>query len=125
MAVNEVLSAPYDPNDAEVMYEIQTYLAWAESQRLPAEEEQTLLTNLPRPLVQWMSALGKRIDTDRYSIGVRLAPRSRRRVIEIIEHAKPERVWHLANQQQILAWLEWYAHSAVVVPEQVSEVVSL
>ncbi|GHO77006.1 hypothetical protein KSD_47770 [Ktedonobacter sp. SOSP1-85] len=125
VAVNEVLSAPYDPNDAEVMYEIQTYLAWAESQRLPAEEEQTLLTNLPRPLVQWMRALVKRIDTDRYSIGVRLAPRSRRRVIEIIERGNPERVWHLANQQQILAWLEWYAHSAVVGPEQVREDVSL
>ncbi|WP_244422441.1 hypothetical protein [Ktedonobacter racemifer] len=116
--VNEVLSTPYDPSDAEVRYEIQTYLAWAESQRLPVEEEQALLTNLPRPLVQWVSALGKRIDTECYSIGVRLAPRSRRRVIEIIERSNPERVWHLANQQQILAWLEWYAYLASVVPEQ-------
>ncbi|GHO65056.1 hypothetical protein KSC_039480 [Ktedonobacter sp. SOSP1-52] len=124
-AVNEVLSTPYDPSDSQVRYEIQTYLAWAESQRLPVEEEQALLTNLPRPLVQWVSALGKRIDIGRYSIGVRLAPRSRRRVIEIIERGNPERVWHLANQQQILAWLEWYAHSAVVVPEQVREGVSL
>ncbi|GHO56421.1 hypothetical protein KSB_48960 [Ktedonobacter robiniae] len=124
-AVDEVLSAPYDPSDAQVMYEIQTYLVWAESQRLPAEEEQELLTDLPRPLVQWVRALGKRIDTDHYSIGVRLAPRSRRRVIEIREKPTFGQVWHLRNQQQILAWLDWYPHSAVVVPEQVREDVSL
>ena len=120
VAVNEVLATPYDPTDAEVMYEIQTYLTWAESQRLSADEEQALLTDLPRPLVQWMHALQRRIDTHHYCIGVRLAPRSRRRVIEIIESINPKRIWHLANQQQILTWLEWYAHSSIVAPEMVS-----
>ncbi|EFH88830.1 hypothetical protein Krac_10332 [Ktedonobacter racemifer DSM 44963] len=118
-AVNDILTTPYDLDDAEARYEIQTYLAWAESQRLPAEEEQALLTDLPRPLQQWVSALHRRIDTDCYRIGVRLAPRSRRRVIEIIERANPERVWHLEKQQQILAWLEWYARVAVVAREMV------
>ncbi|GHO61246.1 hypothetical protein KSC_001380 [Ktedonobacter sp. SOSP1-52] len=118
-AVNDIITTPYDLDDAEVMYEIQTYLAWAESQRLPVEEEQALLTDLPRPLQQWVSALHRRIDTDRYSIGVRLAPCSRRRVIEIIERANPERVWHLEKQEQILAWLEWYACVAVVAREMV------
>ncbi|GHO72075.1 hypothetical protein KSC_109670 [Ktedonobacter sp. SOSP1-52] len=107
-AVNDVLSTPYDPSDSQVMYEIQTYLAWAESQRLPAEEEQALLTDLPPPLVQWVSALGKRIDSDHYNIGVRLAPRSRRRVIEIREKSTVGQVWHLGNQQQILQWLQQY-----------------
>ncbi|GHO77236.1 hypothetical protein KSD_50070 [Ktedonobacter sp. SOSP1-85] len=107
-AVNEVLSTPYDPSDSQVMYEIQTYLAWAETQRLPAEEEQALLTDLPRPLQQWVSALNRRIDTGRYRIGVRLAPRSRRRVIEIREKSTFGQVWHLANQQQILQWLQQY-----------------
>ncbi|GHO72001.1 hypothetical protein KSC_108930 [Ktedonobacter sp. SOSP1-52] len=60
-AVNEALATLYDPSDAQVMYEIQTYLAWTESQRLPAEEEQALLNNLPRPLVQWVRALGKSV----------------------------------------------------------------
>ena len=119
VAVNEILATPYDPNDAEVMYEIQTYLAWAKTQRLPVEEEQALLTDLPRPLVQWVSTLHRRIDTGRYSIGVRLAPRSRCRVIEIIERANPERVWHLGKQQHILAWLEWYARVSVASRELV------
>ncbi|GHO76488.1 hypothetical protein KSD_42590 [Ktedonobacter sp. SOSP1-85] len=119
VAVNEVLATPYDPGDAEVMYEIQTYLAWAKTQHLPAEEEQALLTDLPRPLVQWVSALQRRIDTDRYCISVRLAPRSRRRVIEISEHANPQRVWYLGNQQHILAWLQWYAHVSIGIPEKI------
>lgn len=106
--VNDVLSTPYDSSDSQVMYEIQTYLAWAESQRLPEEEEQTLLTNLPHPLMQRVSALDKRVDSERYHIGVRLAPRSRRRVIEIIEKANPEHVWYLGDQQQVLQWLRWY-----------------
>ena len=51
---------------------------------------------------------GRVLDTGRYHIGVCLAPRSRRRVIEIMEGPNPERVWHLTNQQQILQWLQWY-----------------
>lgn len=56
-------------------------------------------------LMQWVSALGKRVDSERYHIGVRLAPRSRRCVIEIIEKANPEHVWYLGDQQQVLQWL--------------------
>ncbi|EFH80259.1 hypothetical protein [Ktedonobacter racemifer] len=118
VGLNHFLATPYDPSDSEVMYEIQSYLTWGASQRLPAEEEQALLTNLPRPLVQWVSALEKRIDTDQYSIDVRLAPRIRRRVIEIREMASPERVWHLGNRDHILLWLAWYEHSACVVSEE-------
>lgn len=106
--INEILSTPYDQNDPELICRIQAYLTWSESQRLPADEEQKLLENLPRSLVQWLRALGRRIDTNRYSIGVRLAPQSRRRVIEITARTNPEQIWYLADQEQILRWLRRY-----------------
>ena len=79
----------------EVEAEVAAYFDWVAPQVCDAEEEAFLLANLPNTLLPYLYKLEGVLDTERYVLGVQVAPLSRRRVIAVHMRHDPRQTWLL------------------------------
>jgi len=92
----------------EVEYEVQTYLAWVSQFVCPPEREAELLAHLPPELLLYLRGLEEILDPEQYAVSVRVAPISRRRVIEVSSRNDPSQSWLLRYPQHVHAFIRWW-----------------